>query len=339
VTESRLQDLLWPKSEVIHPLFLYAVRRERRGDTGLFDAILNLTKRKFDGSHSHEPRLHLSASKLCAYGSPRAVALAGPNINWGRRRSVDDQGLVSRWVAHISAVPRTEEVAGSVVDTLLQIAANPYLRPFIPPEAWSWLNERPSLPPVCRGLSSGCDRDIVRTIRTLEDTGILTSYLITIWSEWILLNYDDFFEMQISVYEDFKGIGMGYQRAELIQRLDSILISQPSGSSGAIFAADFWRRRMRGQYKEFKRALQEMDQKATEILNRMPSSFIFPSLLTFMDLHRIPLDLHVCPSSPVSVTAHSCCYLRLTALFFFPVPCHCWFRALFPSTWNSRNPT
>ena len=54
VNESRLQDLLGPKSEIIHLLFWYAVRRERCGDAGLFDAILNLTKRKPHVSRSHE---------------------------------------------------------------------------------------------------------------------------------------------------------------------------------------------------------------------------------------------------------------------------------------------
>ena len=102
---------------------------------------------------------------MCIYGSPRAVALAGPYIHWGQGQSVDAQGLVSRWAARISAVPRTEEVAGSVVDTLLQIAANSDLLPFIPPDAWSWLNEQPFLPHDCRGLFSGCNRNTVRTVR------------------------------------------------------------------------------------------------------------------------------------------------------------------------------
>jgi hypothetical protein len=64
---------------------------------------------------------------------------------------------------------------------------------------------------------------IVRTIRALNDIGILTSYLILTWSEWESLDSDRFAEMQMSVREDFNGIGMGCHRAELIQRLDYIL--------------------------------------------------------------------------------------------------------------------
>jgi len=261
---------------------------------------------------------------MCTYGSPRAAVLAGPNIHWGRGQSVDAQGLISRWTAGISVARHTEEVAGSVIDTLLQIAANPHLRPFIPTDAWSWLNDRPSLPPTCRGLSSGCDRDIVRTIRTLNDTGILTSYLITIWSEWKLLDYEDFVEMQISVREEFKGIGAGCHRAELIQRLDSIVdeLYRRSRNPDVTPEDELWRgkvgpssRVMKSRYREFKRVLQEMDLKATQLLNRMPSSFILLGLLTLMDLHRIPLDLHVCPASPVSMTSHFVCSHSIPLLF------------------------
>ena len=229
---------------------------------------------------------------MCTYGSPRAAVLAGPNTHWGRGQSVDAQGLVSKWAAGISVAPHTEEVSGSVVDTLLQIAANPHLRLFIPADAWSWLNDRPSLPPTCRGLSSGCDRDVVQTVRALDNTEILTSYLITIWSEWKLLDYEDFVEMQISVRDDFKGIGVGCYRVELIQRLDSIVdeLYRRSRNPNVTPEDELWRKKvgrssrvMEGRYREFKRVLQVMERKGNETLDRTPPSFIFPSLLTLVD--------------------------------------------------------
>ena len=228
---------------------------------------------------------------MCTYGSPRAAVLAGPNIHWGRGQSVDAQGLVSKWATGISVASHTEEVAGSVVDTLLQIAANPHLRPFIPAGAWSWLNDRPSLPPSCRGLWSGYDYDILQTIQKLKDARILTSYLITIWSEWKLLDYGEFVKMQISVHEDLKGIGVGCHRAELIQRLDFILgeLYRRSRNPDVTLEVGPSSRVMRFMCQEFKRVLQEMDQTATELLNRTPLSFIISGLLTLMGPAQNPV--------------------------------------------------
>jgi hypothetical protein len=228
---------------------------------------------------------------------------------------VDAQDMVSKWLAAISAAPRTEEVAGSVVGALLQIAANHDLRPSVPAEVWLWLNERPPLPSACRGLFSGSRRDVVQTVRGLNDIGILTSYLIITWSEWSPLDHDGLGEMRMSCREDFKGIEMGYHRAELIQRLDYILgeLEQRPERPYVHLSADWlWHHEvgdhspvMRDEYGQLKRILEEVDQEATEILNRMPHNYISLGLLTLMDLHRIALHFHVCLASPVSMTSHS----------------------------------
>jgi len=304
MTMRRLQHPSRPNPEVIHLLFWYAVRQERGGDTGLFDAILNLTEWITAQLSSFHELWHLSASKMCTYGSLRAAVLAGPNIYWEQGQSMDNQGLISKWAAGISVSPHTEEVAGRVVDTLFRIAAIPHLLPFIPADAWSWLKDRPSQPPAHRDLFWRCNRNIVRTVRELGDIGILTSYLIIIWSWRVFINLSGFAEVRMSICEDLKGINMGYHRAELIQLLDSISINQPSVRSGAALAN--YIRITGAMYQEFKRMLQEVDRNANEILiKRMPSSFIFPTMLTLMGLHRTLLHLHVCPASPVSVTSHS----------------------------------
>jgi len=120
--------------------------------------------------------------------------------------------------------------------------------------------------------------------------------------------------MQVSVREDFKTIEMGCHRAGLIQRLDYILdeldrlsLHSDDRLEDEALWKFHWRRLsegMKDRYGELKRILQEVDQEATEKLNRMPFSFIFLSLLTPMDLHRIPLDFRVCPVSPVSINSH-----------------------------------
>jgi len=295
-------------------LFRYAVHQERHGDTKLFDAILRLKMRL----RSWNPfTWHPFAPEMLTNASPRVSVLAGPPINLEREISAADaEDLISKWVEAISEVSRTREVARSVVEVLLQIAANPHLRPFIPADLWLWLNKRPSLSPVCGGFLSGCDYRILRTVRALKDIGVLTSYLILIWSEWGYFSFYDggFEEMQISVREDFKGIGMGCHRAELIQRLDYILgeldrlsrhLDVRSEDENLWYErfGNHWAGNMKNKYGEFKRILQEVDQEATEILNRMLHSFIFLSLLTLMDLHRTPLDLHVCPASPMSINS------------------------------------
>jgi hypothetical protein len=149
---------------------------------------------------------------------------------------------------------------------------------------------------------------LVRTIRALNDIGILTSYLILTWSEWESLDSDRFAEMRKSVREDFNGIGMGRHRAELIQRLDWILgeLDRRSRRLDVNLEDDkLWHDKlgpcsgtMKDGYGELKRILEEVDQEATEILNCMFHNSIFLGLLTLTDLHRIPLHLHVCLPLP-----------------------------------------
>jgi hypothetical protein len=228
-----------------------------------------------------------------------------PNLGSGWRSLPDSQDVVSKWVEATSVAPHTEEVARSVVDTLMQFADSSDLRQLIPAHVWLWLNERPSLPPVYKRCWTGVDPDIFQTILALNDIGILTSYLILIWSEWAPHFPHHFTEMRESVREDFNGIGMGCHRAELIQRLNYILgeLDRREGRLGSNLEDDrLWHRSVGGdlvnmkvQYGQLKRILQEVEA-------RTPHSFVFPSLLTLMNLHRIALHLYVCPASPVSMT-------------------------------------
>jgi hypothetical protein len=307
-------------------------------------------KTYFEGEGRTKSILDSIRSESFACASPRVIILVTPYLDLNRRQRSLAQDLILKWLAAISVAPHTEELAGSVVDTLLQIAADRHLRPSIPADVWLWLNERPPLPSVCAGRLWGGNHGVVRTVRGLNNIRILTSYLILTWSEWNPLHSNGFAEMRVSICEDLNGIGMGCYRAELIQRLDYILgeLDRRAGClDGNLEDEWLWRREvggidnlpvMKDRYGELKRILQEVDQEVTKILNRMPHSFIFPSLLTLMDLHRIALHLHVCPASPVSMTSHleRSALLRRTALLI-PIPCHRRFHAFSPSTWNSRD--
>ena len=248
-------------------LFSYAVRQERRGETDLFDVVLHFVKVNFRIHLSSVSFLYTIGPELFTHVSPRAIILVTPHLDLERESLSLVQDLVPKWVAAVSVAPHTGEVARDVVDALLQIAANPDLRQLIPADVWLWLNERPSLPSESRGRLVWGHRDIFLAVRGLNNIEVLTSYLTLVWP----MDYDgDFTETQMSVREDFNGIGVGRHRAELIQRVDDFL-----GDSD-------WEPgdHRRDQHEEIKRILRELDQEATEILNRVPHNFIFLSPLT-----------------------------------------------------------
>jgi hypothetical protein len=296
-------------------------------------------KTHFERKEPCRPLLGSIGSEPFTRASPRAIILATPYLGLGQRRHSDTKYVASKWVAAIPVAPRTEEFAGSVVDSLLQVAANPQLRPSIPADFWLWLNERPPLPPICEGRWLGGGRDVVRTVRVLKDINILTSYLIAVWSEWEQFYPDGFSEMQVSIREDFNGIGMGCHRAELIQRLDCVLgeLDRRAGRFYSDLEDDrLWRHRvgddllnMKDQYGQLKRMLQEAEE-------RTPHSFIFPSLLTLIDPHRIPLHLRVCLASPVSITSHlERSALRAANRFVYSNSTSSLFPCAFPADLNS----
>ena len=220
-TKSHQRPAPWPKPEVVDPLFWYAVQLEGLGDTSLFDVIARFAKGEINTYGSHPPSLQrLKVSNMFIYASPRATVLVAPHIQWEQGTPIDVRSLISKWVATVSAVPHAEDIAQDVVDVLLQVAANSSTRPYIPAGIWLWLRKRPSLSP-CRGLLLGDMPGVVRTVRTLNDIRILTTYLVPVWSHWKVPDFQD--EMHALIREDFNGIGMGCHRGELLQRLDFIL--------------------------------------------------------------------------------------------------------------------
>jgi hypothetical protein len=121
-------------------------------------------------------------SGLLYEASPRAIVLVLQCIR--RDRLTDREDLIQRWGAAASAVTYTEEIAQSVVDTLLQIASEEELLPYIPANVWSWLTKRPHLPPICLGRSIGTCPHVLKAVRALKDVEVLKSYLFLVWSEW-----------------------------------------------------------------------------------------------------------------------------------------------------------
>ena len=124
------------KSKAIITLFPYAVWREKDGHPEMFDTIIHAARASRTPPHRDFMWHHVTkfVSTLFSEASPHAAILASSYITW---HQLTDRGdLVQWWAATVSAVPHTEEVAGSVVDTLLQIAYWHELLPYIPVDLW-----------------------------------------------------------------------------------------------------------------------------------------------------------------------------------------------------------
>ena len=196
------------------------------------------------------------------------IALASPQVPWDGK--LHDKHTIARWAAAVSAIPYTEEVGQCVVDALLQIVHIDSLRPDVPVEVWEWLKKLPSFLPLSRGRPEGSEGAVVRHVRGLGDIEILKSYFLLIWSELGSLDDSCFTEMQVSIREDFNGIGVGRHRRDLMERLDQQLedIEEFSSFIDGVGAAH----READQYRKLKEVLLEVDNEATRTLNQIRTS-------------------------------------------------------------------
>ena len=224
----------------------------------------------------------------------------------------DIGAMMQLWAAAASALPYTVDIGERVIDALLQMAFQDVLRPHIPVTAWGWLRRRPALRPGSPGLELGTKKDVVRTVRKLGDIGLITSYLIVIWSEWSDLDPIGCEEMYRLVREELSGIRATGCRADLIQRLDYVLSwfnqgwqyvwpNRPSPTEAAFLQKKEW-------YEGFRRALLEVEEETMNILAGTYAKIVVRlCLLTYARTCRISLHRYVCtpPSLPVVGRYHS----------------------------------
>ena len=303
MVESRNPSKIQSKRKALTAFFPYAVTRERDGEHGMMDAFLGAAGAAGSTMHLwHAIRPFIPT--LFDQASPRTIVLTSSHVPW--HSELCDENVVAIWAAAAST-QCTEDVGQSVVDALLHIASIDSLRSQIPAGIWTWLNKRPSLPPVCFGRSMGTKRNVVRLVRELGDTEILKSYFHLVWSEWdYIFDGSSRNEMQISIREDFGGIGLGHHRKDLVKRLDHVLKELDRGP-GYLKQYKLWIdevgvRRAKGQYINLKETLLEADREALEVLTRTPSAYIVLSdLLNPADTFRIPLDVRLCAPPPVAV--------------------------------------
>ena len=187
MTEAEDYHPLESKCRAITALLPYAVWRERDGQPEMLDTILHAARAsrmlRFMWYYVNQ-----FFSTLLSEASPHAIILVSPHIHQSLLTERGD--LVQWWAETASTVPYTEEVAGGVVDTLLQIASKAKLVRYIPVNVWSWLTRRPSLPPICMGRRFGTRAQIVKVVRELKDIEVLKSYLLLVWLEWDTLYFD-----------------------------------------------------------------------------------------------------------------------------------------------------
>jgi len=305
-------DELWSKGKAVSTLLPYGVWRERDGEPEMLDTVLHAARASrmlFFIQRFPQQFVDMLFSKA----TPRAVILVSPYIV---RRLGIQADSVQRWAAEASAVQYTEEAARDVVDTLFQIASNhePLLT-HVTTDIWAWLKKRPSLPPGSGGRYYGSHPNVFRIVRGLKDTEVLKSYFLICWSEWVSLWYDHSpDEMCAPMREDFGGIGMGHHRADLIQRLDHILRRLDRGPEYLTQhdprPVDLRIYVMKYQYGGLKDTLLEMNIKAVARMYH-PIVMLF-HILTQADIHRIPRNIYVCASSPMSVASR----LELSASLF-----------------------
>jgi hypothetical protein len=251
--------------------------------------------------------------------------------------------MIQRWAAATSAVSYTEdwEIARNVADGLLRIASECELLPHIPTETWSWLTKWPHLPFVYLGHRVGTCAHVVKAVRALKDIEILKSYFLLVWSNLrplgssgcrsdcplfhtildsilirhlpnvpddILITYlsGGFYEMWVSIQEDFGGVGMGDHRTDLLRQLDRAL-----RESGLYLERlrhrvpefdEYDPERMMYQYQTLRETMLETDKKAitrTSHLTIVPLHILTPAPYR----RRIPCNVYVRTPSPVSVVS------------------------------------
>ena len=301
------QDHIRPNRKAVVALIPYAVWRERGGDNRMVDACLSalrvtaISMRRFRTPEA--PPITTLIREAGPDFPDRAMTLISPHVNWGTANT----DVITRWAAAASAVPYTEEVGQSVVDTLLQIAYFDSHRKHIPVKMWAWLKKPSSLPPICEGRSWGTRGGVVRRVRELGDVEILESYFLLVWSEWDSIRRDGFGEIRTSIRADLGGIGKWRHREVLIERLDHVLGQLDMGLAhlrtqnpelGKYHIQTAWH-----GYRVLKEVLLDMNREALEILTRTP--FIQSlNFLTPADVHRFPLDVRLRTPSPVSLVAH-----------------------------------
>ena len=193
---------IYSKRKAITVFFSCTALEERTGQLKVPDMFLDAARASMQRGfmwHRVKPLITTMLNEESPISLKQATILVLPHLPLILE---DNRHFIRLFSAAASAVPYTDEICQSVVDVLLRNALS---LPHTPVGFWSWLNKRPSLPPLCHGRDVGSRREVVRMVRALGDIETLTSYLLLVWSEWDYLSLGGFEEMCISIREDLVG--------------------------------------------------------------------------------------------------------------------------------------
>jgi len=183
------------KRKAISALFPYAVILEGRGQWWMLDVLARVAivagSRPFMWYHI-KPFIMTLFNKPNPPSLNWVLGLIAPGVLWHNQ---SHENSIVAWQAGSSSY--TKEIGLSVVDEVLRVAFT--------------FPEQPTILLAFQRQPSGARGDAVCHVRALGDLGILKSYLLLLWSEWFHIDSwsGGFDEMQISIQEDFGGIGMG----------------------------------------------------------------------------------------------------------------------------------
>jgi len=259
MVEAGDSDRIISKRKAINTLFPYAIFLEESGQQGMMDAILRAARVSDSKSSNlgkfmwHHVKLY--TSRLFERRSPtslnRVITLISPYVPW--EEMLNNPIAAYRWAAAVSATQYTEEVGQNVVDALLQIASDDFLRHYIPINIWELLKKEPSLPSMYHGLVKGGSGDVVAHVRGLGDVGLLKSLFLLLWTDQCTPSSDGTRAMEESIRTDFSGSGMEQHRRDLIERLDYVLGRLEQNPQQAHF------QEAKDQYTKLKGALSGVD--------------------------------------------------------------------------------
>ena len=296
-----------PKRVAISALLPYAISLEQFGDQEMVDAVFRLSGTSHRWSLM---RVYIEQYSAALFSKPTPPSLNRVTILLSPYAPRDywNENAISRWAEAVSAVVYSEEVCWSVVDTLLMLASQSDLQPYIPISIWTWLKGAPPLPLGCRRAYLGTTPEVVEQVRTLGALDILTSYFSLLWSEWTTPDNLGFAMMQVSITEDLSGVGMGNHRENLIGRLDRILGELDRGlehfKQYTSFVSENTIQNRKEKYRTLREVLLEVDRKTTENTAGMSRSVCFDKCADSCGHVENPAPSEPVPGPSTTVVSH-----------------------------------